>query len=166
MRPSCLPIAAVPILLAAACGGAQRGGPGRGWEDAPAPTPEEEIATAVLTELAGSAIRGLEPIGAPVGGDLKEGGFFTHRVEWEPGRCYAAVAGALGSVEELELWIIASGPKLWPGKVVASDEGKGNLAIAGGNGACFTPGDDVPEGGVVLKVAKGEGFAALQLYAR
>ena len=149
----------------AACGGSRGGGPGTGWEGAPAPRPEEEIATAVLTELAGGSIRGLEPVGPPVGRELEEGGFFTHRLMWEPGRCYAAVAGALGGVEELELWIIASGPGLWPGKVVAGDEGKGNLAIAGGDGRCFRPGDDTPEGAFAVKAARGGGFAAVQLYA-
>lgn len=167
MTLACAPIVAVLTSLLIACGGARAGGgEPRGWETAKAPPPEEEIATAVLTELAGSTIAGLEPVGPPVGAELKEGQFFTHRTSWTPGRCYAAVAGALGSIDELELWIIAAGPGVWPGKVVATDDSKGNLAIAGGSGTCFTPGDDLPEGAVVVRSAAGDGFAAVQLYAR
>lgn len=120
----------------------------------------------MLTELAGSAVRGFEPIGVPVGGDLADGGMFFHRVEWQAGRCYAAVAGALGSIDDLQVWIVGSGPTVWPGKVVAASSGHGNLAIAGGRDACFAATDELPTGGMIVKAQRGEGFAAVQLYAR
>ncbi|HVV84664.1 MAG TPA: hypothetical protein VHE35_16475 [Kofleriaceae bacterium] len=161
--PSSIVVAGVAI---AGCGGGGAARGPRGWEQAPQPSPEEEIATTVLTELAGSAITGFQPIGVPVGRDLKEGEVMTYRVDWQPGRCYAAVAGGLGTIEELELWIVASGPSVWPGKIVATDEGHGNLAIAGERDHCFTPTYDLPHGGLVVKVAKGAGLAAVQLYAR
>lgn len=155
----------ITIAAALACGGTPRKGPS-GWEQAPAPTPDEQIATAVLTELAGSAVRGFEPIGVPVGGELEQGAMFVHRVEWQAGRCYAAVAGALGSIEDLQVWIVGSGPTVWPGKVVATSSGHGNLAIAGGRDECFAAPDELPTGGVIVKAVRGAGFAAVQLYAR
>ncbi len=161
-----VPVATVAVTASGAgCGGHARG-PAHGWQDAPAPTPEEDIATAVLTELAGRAVAGFEPIGPPVGGDVKEGGLLSQRVEWQVGRCYAAVAGAFGGIEELELWIVASGPRTWPGAVVATDARRGNLAIAGAREACFTATDALPTGALVIRAARGGGFAAVQLYAR
>lgn len=155
----------VCVATAAACGGGTASGP-HGWEGAPAPTPEEEIAEAVLTELAGTAVRGYEPVGLPVGGELKQGAMFAQQMRWTPGTCYAAVGGALGAIEDLQVWIVASGPKVWPGKVVAASSGHGNLAIAGGRDECFLATDDLPTGGVIVKSVNGDGFAAVQLYMR
>lgn len=159
------PVLLVGTILLAGCGGGAASGP-HGWQGAPAPTPEEEIAAAVLTELAGNAVAGFEPDGVAVGGELKQGGMFVHHVEWKAGRCYAAVAGALGAIEDLQVWIVASGPTVWPGKVVAASSGHGNLAIAGGREACFAATDELPTGGLIVKANTGDGFAAVQLYAR
>ncbi len=54
-RTSPLSLASVCSILVAACGGPGAREP-HGWRDAPNPAPEEQIATAVLTGYAGSAI--------------------------------------------------------------------------------------------------------------
>ena len=149
----------------AGCGGARAGG-ASGWEKAPPPEEEQRISGAVLTELAAEAVAGFEPMGASRGRELKRGELFTHRFAWRAGRCHAAVAGGLGGVRALEVWLIAWGPKVWPPKVVAHGRGAGAVAIAGGGDRCFVADVGLDGGALVVRVDDGAGFAAAQLYAR
>jgi hypothetical protein len=104
--------------------------------------------------------------GAPLAGQFQQGQVLEQAVTIQPGKCYTVVAAGVGP-QELEITLLPQSPI--PGiPAMGSAKGSGQKTVLGGGGNCIKLAL-IPVGVPakwVLKVTKGAGLAAGQLFVK
>lgn len=106
---------------------------------------------------------GMQPIDAPKGYTLPEGGTADQQISFEPNKCYTAIAWSR-KITELDLSFVMMAPPMPQEMVVAQDQTSGSVAVIGPAPNCFK--NPVPMAmplTVRVKAAKGAGSVHVQL---
>ena len=179
MRASLLALAALAGVLLLACGGSdepsqealqnpgsgmQGAAPGGGYAQPLDPSAAAGV-NVILAGLAAQEAPGAQPAGSIFAGLFMEGQVLEQPVNLQPGKCYTIVATSLGPVQELDVIVYGQIPPLPPG-TLAEDSTTGPMATLGGRaGGCWMSPSPLPmPAKIVLRVAKGSGMAAAQVY--
>lgn len=111
---------------------------------------------------------GARPFGAPFAGQFAEGQVLEQRVQLTPGKCYTVVAAGTPPVEELDivLYTVAQGPLGREETPLATDADRGPQAVLGRKTECFRPVAGKTELVLVLRVTKGRGVGAAQVFEK
>lgn len=128
----------------------------------PSKAPQATKTPSGLDKLRAKHCAGMQPIEAPKGYTLTEGGTADQQISFEPNKCYTAIAWSQ-KITELDLQFIMS--QMLPQEmVVAQDQTSGSVAIIGPAPNCFK--NPVPIAmplTVRVKAAKGAGSVHVQL---
>lgn len=109
---------------------------------------------------------GAQPVGSIVAGNFQEGQCLELPIQVEAGKCYTVVGASLGEVGDLDLELIPNiGVPGVPTAPMAQDQTDGPQAVLGGKPNCWTAMLPGPMK-LVVRVARGQGMAAAQIYAR
>ncbi len=114
----------------------------------------------ILHNIAARELPGMQPLGAPIVAQFREGQTLEQALSMEPGRSYAVV-GASAGIEDLDI-------ELGPAPIHASEPSVGPTAVLGSrNAGCiqhaYSAG--IPTK-IIVRAAKGSGLAAAQVYVR
>ena len=123
-------------------------------------------ATPVLTAMAQSEVKGMQPDGGAFAGQFQEGQSLEQPFNIQPGKCYSVVGVGVG-IQELDIQIAAQPVPNIPPTTLAQDSTSGPNATLGGKGNCFK--NPLPVGGpakVIMKATKGAGMAVAQIYVK
>jgi hypothetical protein len=127
------------------------------------------VATLPLQAMAQSDAPGMQADGGAFAGNFQEGQTLEQVINLQAGKCYTVVAQGAGAVQEVHVQIAVT-PMQGMSQVMAQDGGTpGPIAVLGSkkNGGCWTFMSPVGlPGKVLLKVTKGSGLAAAQVFVK
>lgn len=124
------------------------------------------ILSPVITAMAASEVKGMQPEGAPFAGQFSDGQTLEQDINIAAGKCYSVVAAGVGMQNVQVKLVLQPMPQL-PPTTLAQSAGSGTQAVLGGGGNCFK--NALPVGGpgkVVLTVTGGSGIAGAQVYVK
>lgn len=163
---------------AATTGGAATGGAATGGSPSTSPS-AAEVKRAVGVDMTMAAAlgpvihylsashlpAGAKMLGVPFAGQFGEGEILEQRVTLVAGKCYTVVAAALPPVADvsIELFALAEGK---PPRSIGRDTEVGTQAVLGRKEGCFRPQAGETSALLVLKVEKGRGVAAAQVFEK
>jgi hypothetical protein len=156
----------IPGLPGAAPGGAPGDAPSSGAAQ-PIDPNLASVATVPLMGYAQQEAQGMSREGNLVAGRFNEGQTLEQPFQMLPGRCYTVLAVGAGLIQQVDISIVAVTPIPQASGTLARASGNGPNAALGGRGNCFRW--DIPVGinaKYVVRVAKGTGVAAGQLYVK
>jgi hypothetical protein len=124
------------------------------------------LATAALGMLASTEAPGMTKDGATVAGMFQEGQVLEAPFTFQPGKCYTLVAAGAGPQQvEVEMMYTTPLPGFAPS--IGTSQAAGPQASLGGKGNCLRPLSPLAAPAkFVLRVRKGFGLAAAQLYVK
>jgi hypothetical protein len=133
----------------------------------PIPPVAAVVATPVLQGLGATEAPGMTADGGPFAGQFQEGQTLEQPINISPGKCYTIVGVGIG-IQELDIQLVAQPAPAMPPIVLAQDNTTGPAATLGGKASgCWK--NPTPLGGpgkVVVKVSKGTGIAAVQVFVK
>jgi hypothetical protein len=130
---------------------------------------QEALAAAATTPLqmyANTEAPGMAKDGPATAGTFQEGQYLEQQFTFQPGKCYTLVAGAVGPTAiEVEMQYVTPLPGLAPS--IGKSTQKGTQVSMGGKANCMRPLSPIAAPAkYILRVTKGAGLAAAQLYSK
>jgi len=125
------------------------------------------LATAPLAIFAATEAPGMAKDGPIVAGQFQEGQTLESTFTFQPGRCYTLVAQGVGLITslQLEMQYVTPIPGISPS--IARSPQSGPQASIGGKSNCQRPAAPFPANAkFIVRVARGAGIAAAQLYSK
>lgn len=144
----------------------------------PPPPPQSTNATPVavsmapflapaITAAATLDTKGMKEEGTPFAGQFLEGQILEQNFQGEPGKCYTVVAMGGPGITEIDVTISVQPAPMLPATIIAQDNSTGPAVTVGGGGNCVK--NAMPVGApakITLKVVRGSGYAAAQLFKK
>jgi len=143
------------------------GQPGQQSGGSATPIAAAAMATPLITAAAAQDAQGMSPEGGAFAGQFQEGQTLEQPINIGAGRCYTVIGVGLPPVSEVHVQLVSQPIPGAPAVPLAQDSGGGTKAVLGGGGQCFR--NPLPVGGpgkIILRVAKGSGIAAAQVYSK
>ncbi|MEM9691250.1 MAG: hypothetical protein AAGA56_01775 [Myxococcota bacterium] len=144
----------------------QPGGAAGGTAQPIPPGPGVQAAAAPLTFVANQQLSGFQPAGDPVAGNFGPGQSLEQTVQFQPNRCYGAVAAGAG-ITGWKIQFVLQQPIPGMANPTLAEQAGGAQTVLGAGGKCFTL--PVPIGAnvrVIYTATAGQGVGAGRLYVR
>lgn len=124
---------------------------------------------AVLKPRAATEAKGMKEDGAPIAGQVQEGGTIDRDISLQPGKCYTILGQGMG-VTQLDMTLAFKPPMPGLPPVVlaqsATTGDKSSIAPGGATKCYKTIGPIVVPATLSLKATKGSGAAGAQVYVK
>lgn len=122
--------------------------------------------TPVLTQVAGSEVKGMQPEGKAFAANFQPGQTLEQPFTLNPGKCYSVVGVGMG-IQQMDITIVTQPVPQLPPQVLAQSNTQGPNATLGGKGACYkNPTPFAAPAKVVVKATQGQGMGLAQIYVK